>query len=146
MRCQIFVSYLTPHLCFLRITWYLLRLCDYKCGNHGDLATSPNAACGHPVPVLDYSPPSTPLGQCRMCMVSQKLRGKCLIYLPFTMAITKKNTHAVGLLLNLETAQRGRSVLLSDEQNLLLKKGKRGLQEHQNGFYKLLTKPRMKAI
>jgi hypothetical protein len=34
---------------------------------------------------------------------------------------------AVGPLLNLEAAQQGRSLLLSDEQNLLLKEGKRGL-------------------
>ncbi len=34
---------------------------------------------------------------------------------------------AVGHLLNLEAARRGRSVLLSDEQNLLLKEGKMGL-------------------
>jgi hypothetical protein len=34
---------------------------------------------------------------------------------------------AIGPLLNLEAAQLGRSVLLSDEQNLLLKEGKRGL-------------------
>ncbi len=34
-----------------------------------------------------------------------------------------------------------------DEQNLLLKERKKGLcVEHQNGFYELLTKPRMKAI
>jgi hypothetical protein len=46
------------------------------------------------------------------------------------MAITKKNTHAVGLLLNLETAQLGRSVLLSDEQNLLLKETKKGFLEN----------------
>jgi hypothetical protein len=52
---------------------------------------------------------------------------------------------AVGPLLNLEPAQQGRSVLLSDEQNLLLKEGKWVCIEHQNGFYELLTKPRMKA-
>jgi hypothetical protein len=32
-----------------------------------------------------------------------------------------------------------------DEQNLLLKEGKRSVcLEHQNGLYKLLTKPNMK--
>jgi hypothetical protein len=35
---------------------------------------------------------------------------------------------AVGLLLNLEAAQQGGSVLFSGEQNLLLKEGKRGLR------------------
>ncbi len=34
---------------------------------------------------------------------------------------------AISLLINLETAQQGRSVLLSDEQKLLVKEGKRGL-------------------
>jgi hypothetical protein len=34
---------------------------------------------------------------------------------------------AVGPLLNLEAARQGRSMLFSDEQNLLLKEGKRGL-------------------
>jgi hypothetical protein len=33
---------------------------------------------------------------------------------------------AVGLLLNLEAAQQGRSVLFSGEQNLLLKETKKG--------------------
>ncbi len=41
--------------------------------------------------------------------------------------ITVGLVFAVGPLLNLEAAQRGRSMLLSDEQNLLLKEGKRGL-------------------
>jgi hypothetical protein len=45
---------------------------------------------------------------------------------------------AVSLLLNLEAAQQGRSVLFSDEQKLRL--------EYQIEFYELLTKPRMKAI
>ncbi len=79
MRSQVFISYLARHLCFLRITRYLLRLCEYKCGNHGDLATSPTATCGPPAPVLDHPPPSTHLGQCRMCLVSHRSRGKCLI-------------------------------------------------------------------
>jgi hypothetical protein len=52
---------------------------------------------------------------------------------------------AIGLLPNLETARQERSVLLADEQNLLLKEGKRSVcVEHQNGFYELLTKPNMK--
>jgi hypothetical protein len=43
---------------------------------------------------------------------------------------------AIGLLLNLEAAQQGRSVLFSGEQNLLLKETKKGVCiEHQNGFY-----------
>jgi hypothetical protein len=33
---------------------------------------------------------------------------------------------AVGLFLNLEAARQGRNVLLSDEQNLLLKETKKG--------------------
>jgi hypothetical protein len=37
---------------------------------------------------------------------------------------------AVGLLLNLETAGQGRSVLLSDEQNLLLTETKKGFVEN----------------
>jgi hypothetical protein len=37
---------------------------------------------------------------------------------------------AVGLLLNLETAHQGRSVLLSDEQNLLLKETNKGFVEN----------------
>jgi hypothetical protein len=51
----------------------------------------------------------------------------------------------LATLLNLETAQRGRSVLLSDEQNLLLKETKQGFVENTKmGFYELLTKPNMK--
>ncbi len=55
---------------------------------------------------------------------------------------------AIGLLPNLETAQRERSVLLwMNKIYILLKERKKGLcVEHQNGFYELLTKPRMKAI
>jgi hypothetical protein len=43
-------------------------------------------------PDLDRPPPSTRLGQCRMQLVSHKSRGGCLIYLPFTTAISQKNT------------------------------------------------------
>jgi hypothetical protein len=54
---------------------------------------------------------------------------------------------AIGLLPNLETARQERSVLLSDEQNLLLKEGKRSeCIEHQNGFYELLTKPKSDLV
>jgi hypothetical protein len=43
------------------------------------------------------------------------------------VALAPVQLTAVGLLPNLETAQRERSVLLLDEQNLLLKEGERGL-------------------
>jgi hypothetical protein len=41
-----------------------------------------------------------------------------------TLALSR---YAVGLLLNLEAAQQGGRVLLSEEQKLLLKETKRGL-------------------
>jgi hypothetical protein len=44
-----------------------------------------------------------------------------------SFASIAKPMAAVGLLLNLEAAQQGRSMLLSGEQNLLLKERKRGL-------------------
>jgi hypothetical protein len=53
---------------------------------------------------------------------------------------------AISLLLNLETAQRGRSVLFSVEQKLLFKGGKKGFVKNAKiGFYEMLTKPIMKA-
>ncbi len=52
---------------------------------------------------------------------------------------------AIGLLPNLETAQQERSVLLLDEQNLLVKEEKEGCaQSTKMDFYELLTKPNMK--
>jgi hypothetical protein len=53
---------------------------------------------------------------------------------------------AISLLINLETARQGRSMLLSDEQRLLFEGRKKGVcLEYQIGFYELLTNPRMKA-
>jgi hypothetical protein len=48
---------------------------------------------------------------------------------------------AASLLPNLETARGERSVMLLDEQKLLVKEEEVGLLEYQNGFYELLTKP-----
>ncbi len=50
------------------------------------------AACAPPAPVLDRPPPSTHLGHLWVRLVSHKLRGECLIYLPFTTEISQKNT------------------------------------------------------
>jgi hypothetical protein len=51
----------------------------------------------------------------------------------------QKPITAVSLLLNLETAQQGRSMLFSDEQRLLSKGRKKGVCiEHQIGFYEHL--------
>jgi hypothetical protein len=53
---------------------------------------------------------------------------------------------AVSLLLNLEAAQQGRSVLFSDEQKILFRGGKKGFVKNTKlNFYETLTKPRMKA-
>jgi hypothetical protein len=53
---------------------------------------------------------------------------------------------AVSLLLNLEAARQGRSMLFSDEQKLLFKGGKKGIVKNTKlDFYETLTKPRMKA-
>jgi hypothetical protein len=40
-----------------------------------------------------------------------------------------------AFLLNLEAAQQGRSVLLSDEQKLLMKEGKNGLHRTPNWIF-----------
>ncbi len=53
---------------------------------------------------------------------------------------------AVSLLLNLEAARQGRSMLFSDEQKLLFEGGKKGFVKNTKlDFYETLTKPRMKA-
>ncbi len=55
--------------------------------------------------------------------------------------------HALSLLLNLEAARQGRSMLFSDEQKLLFKGGKKGFAKNTKlDFYEMLTKPRLKAI
>jgi hypothetical protein len=52
----------------------------------------------------------------------------------------------VSLLLNLEAARQGRSMLFSDEQKLLFEGGKKGFVKNTKlDFYETLTKPRMKA-
>ncbi len=43
-----------------------------------------------------------------------------------------RTTSAISLLLNLEAAQQGRSMLFLDEQKLLMKEGKRGLHKTPN--------------
>jgi hypothetical protein len=43
------------------------------------------------------------------------------------LGTANSNVNAVSLLLNLEAAQRGRSVLFSDEQKLLFEGGKKGV-------------------
>jgi hypothetical protein len=54
---------------------------------------------------------------------------------------------AVSLLVNLETAQQERSMLLSDKPKTTVeRKEKRVCIEYQIEFYETLTKPRMKAI
>jgi hypothetical protein len=54
---------------------------------------------------------------------------------------------AVSLLVDLETAQQERSVLLSDEPKTTGEwKEKRVCVEYQIGFYELLTKPRLRVI
>jgi hypothetical protein len=51
-----------------------------------------------------------------------------------------QGTTAVSLLINLETAQQGRSVLLSDEQRLLFKGRKKGVcLEYQMDFMSIKT-------
>ncbi len=56
------------------------------------------------------------------------------------------NKSAISLLLNIEAAQWGRSVLFSDEQKLLFKGGKKGFVKNTKlDFIEKSTKPRMKA-
>jgi hypothetical protein len=57
------------------------------------------------------------------------------------------NDSALSLLITLEAAQQGRSVLFSDEQKLLFKGWKKGFDTNTKlDFYETLTKPRMKVV
>jgi hypothetical protein len=54
---------------------------------------------------------------------------------------------ALSLLITLEAAQQGRSVLFSDEQKLLFQGWKKGFVKNAKlNFYETLTKPRMRVI
>ncbi len=54
---------------------------------------------------------------------------------------------AMSLLVDLETAQQERSMLLSDEPKTMGERKEKGVCiEYQIGFYELLTKPRPRVI
>jgi hypothetical protein len=54
---------------------------------------------------------------------------------------------ALSLLLNLEAAQQGRSVLFSDEQKLFFEGGKKGFVNNTKlDFNELLHEPRMRVL
>jgi hypothetical protein len=53
----------------------------------------------------------------------------------------------VSILVDLETAQQGRSMLLADKPKTTGEQKEKGVcVEYQIGFYEMLTKPRMKEI
>jgi hypothetical protein len=64
---------------------------------------------------------------------------------PWTINTVHTNGTAIGLLVNLEAAQQGRSVLFSGEQNLLLKEGKRGLRRTPKWIFMIIKTNSCKA-
>ncbi len=73
------------------------------------------------------------------CRVSPRRQGSSSVELSVDSALS--------LLITLEAAQQGRSVLFSDEQKLLFQGWKkRFVKTAKLDFYETLTKPRMRVI